>query len=99
MSCGPAFDRAAQAFRAVRGDDGGIQPLANLGIGATDVGVEAYQEEGVSCFAAPGPSRPDQAPERNPTRSSDEYFGFFFHRVEYRLHRRGTSRYDCIARR
>ena len=54
------------------------QPLADLSIGATDVGVEAYREEGVSCFAAPGQCRPDQAPERNPTRPSDGYFGFFY---------------------
>jgi hypothetical protein len=45
MSFGPALDRAAQALRAARGDDGGTQPLADIGISATDAGVEAYQEE------------------------------------------------------
>jgi hypothetical protein len=66
MSFGPALDGAAQAFRAARGDDGGIHPLADLSIGATDVGVEAYQEEGVSCFAAPGPMPPRSGPGAQP---------------------------------
>jgi hypothetical protein len=45
MSFGPALNRAAQALRAARGDEGGIPaPLADLSIGATDVGVEAYRK-------------------------------------------------------
>jgi hypothetical protein len=53
MSFNLALDRAAQGLCAARGDDDGIQALANLDTGAADVGVEAYREEGVNCFAAP----------------------------------------------
>ena len=86
MSFGPALDRAAQALRAACGDDGGIPAPCRSQHRRDRRRSRNISEEGVSCFAAPGRCRPDQAPERNPTRPSDGYFGFFFHRVEYRLH-------------